>query len=115
MSAACYYSIIGENYCYCVNELVTNYGRGVNSYNKNLITLGESKLLSRNHFTILFNSNLLSWQLILIGRNGVTIDNIHYKIADQPITVSLPSHRSVAIKLGEIKLWFCPAERTATE
>lgn len=92
-----YCLLIAVNWCYPVFSKNFIIGRGSPLQNQNpqiftsfehsnskeseepTIKVGNSKLISRNHLKFSFNPTLGVWEVLVVGKNGVTIDGINYK------------------------------------
>lgn len=123
MNDPCYYRLEFPDRIVPVNSLIIDLGRSHPSPPSNHIDIGSTKLLSRHHLTIQWNSLSAVFELQILGKNGVTVDSEYYKVGysntgidnnNSNTTVppiKLPMNRSCAICVGEIKFYFNPAKR----
>ena len=106
---------------------------------KSFFSLGSSRQLSRRHLALQYSPALDCWQCVVMGKNAVLVDGRPYKKSLQgsglhaaasaaaagtaasddsgapDIVVRLPADRCTAIRVGDVKCWFCPARSSSRD
>ncbi len=94
--------IIGKDVDYVVNKYDIVLGR----QNKNRsvdVSLGDTKSVSRQHARIFYDFDKQGFFLLVLGKNGVMVDNIPHGPQSEPIRLRSQSH----IQIGsEVSLHF---------
>ena len=85
---------------------------------RHFIPLGDSKQLSRRHFALSFLRN--NWHCVITGKNAVVVNGQNYRRVQQPsgeegpeIQIKLADDRVTPLKIGDVRMWFCPARKDA--
>lgn len=83
--------LTGENWVFYVQDFTVSIGRSSNpkpgEKDDDIVDLdlGESKIISRRHARIAFNFTTRGWELFILGRNGLKINNILTKLINEAI------------------------------
>ena len=72
--------------------------------------------MSRRHLRLAYSASGACWQVLIAGKNAVQVDGASYKRtplasgAEGPeVRVALASDRCTAVRVGDVRFWFCPA------
>lgn len=69
---------------------------------KGFVSLGQSKTVSREHVKIAWNPDTSQWELICLGKNGISVDKEQIDSSSPP----LPLESKAAIRIGAVFLFF---------
>ena len=103
-----YAKVAGANWTYYVKDLVIRIGRPPDKRESVVVSetvhidLGPSKLVSRNHATISYDTNgEHCWQIHVLGRNGVKVDEEMFKRDTKTVLRS-----GSVIEIGGVQMMF---------
>jgi len=101
---------------YFGTQLHTECGRASSSPPRHFIPLGDSKQLSRCHFTLSYLHG--HWYCVIKGKNAVMIAGRHHRREQLPsgeegpeIKMRLADDRVTPLRIGDVRMWFCPARK----
>ena len=77
---------------------------------RHFIPLGDSKQLSRRHFSLSFLHG--HWHCVIKGKNAVMVGGSHHRREQLPeggegpeIQLRLPEDRVTPLRIGDVKMW----------
>lgn len=91
----------GQDMEYYVKKYELVLGRNSKSTNLDVV-LGENMNISRQHATIRYNFDLKVFELHVLGKNGVTVNNELYTPASQPLAL----HSQDFLQVGDKSFYF---------
>lgn len=69
-----YAKLEGQDFCYYIRSLVIIIGRNISEYDTVDVNLKGERAVSRNHAKLYYNFEAQHFELLVIGKNGVYID-----------------------------------------
>lgn len=93
---------------YICKDKTATFGRGNRSNSKtNVINIGESKCISREHAKVSFDKSSKCWKLKVLSKKGLWSRGEYYAQND---ILSLSNTKPTPLKLGTSKFYFAPAQ-----
>ena len=94
----------------CLASLLCAYRRANSDPPSHFIPLGDSKQLSRRHFTLSFLHN--HWHCVIKGKNAVVVGGTNHRREQLPsgqegpeIQLRLADDRVTPLRIGDVRMW----------